>query len=220
MKSRSYEQFCALAYALDAIGERWTLLIIRELLAGPRRFTDLIDGMPGISTNLLSERLKSLEQQDIVRRRVLPPPAGSTVYELTEFGQALEKAVLELGKWGSRLLPASMENVALPSIGATTLAIKAFFHPEYAQGIAQTFELRLGEEVLQVQFKNGEILVQQGQALAADVIFHTNMQVFMGLFAGQLSPGDAIAGQLIRINGDPDTLRQFLTLTGVPNTCQ
>ncbi|HLY28683.1 MAG TPA: helix-turn-helix domain-containing protein [Aggregatilineales bacterium] len=74
MKDRSYQQFCALAFALDAIGERWTLLIIRELLAGPRRFKDLVDGLPDISTNLLSERLKSLEQQDIVQRRTLPRP--------------------------------------------------------------------------------------------------------------------------------------------------
>src|SRR5450432_2916288 len=112
MKNRSYNQFCALAFALDIIGERWTLLIIRELLAGPRRFKDLIDGLPDVSTNLLSERLKGLEQQGIVQRRVLPPPAGSTVYELTEFGQTLEFAVLELGKWGSRLLPTSTEGLA------------------------------------------------------------------------------------------------------------
>src|SRR5688500_12711057 len=127
MKNRSYNQFCALAYALDIVGERWTLLIIRELMAGPRRFKDLIDGLPDISTNLLSERLKSLEQQGIIVRRVLPPPAGSNVYELTAFGAALETAVLELGKWGARLLPASLEGVALPSAGAMTLAIKAFF---------------------------------------------------------------------------------------------
>ena len=78
MKTRSYNQFCALAYALDTVGERWTLLIIRELLAGPRRFKDLLDGLPDISTNLLTERLKHLEQQGILVRRVLAPPAGST----------------------------------------------------------------------------------------------------------------------------------------------
>ena len=217
MASRSYQQFCALAYALDAIGERWTLLIIRELLPGPRRFTDLMDGLPGISTNLLSERLKGLEHQAIIGRRILPPPAGSAVYELTEFGQALEKAVLELGKWGSRLLPSSMDGVALPSVGAATLAIKAFFHPEQAWGIAETFELHLDQEVLQVQVRDGDIHVQQGQTLPADVVFHTNMQVFMGLFAGQLSPDDAIAERMIRVDGDPDALKRFLALSGVPS---
>src|SRR5688572_9884889 len=139
MKNRSYNQFCALAYALDVVGERWTLLIIRELLTGPRRFKDLIDGLPGISTNLLSERLKNLEQQGLLSRRVLPPPAGSTVYELTLRGQALEKAVLELGRWGSQFLPTSLAGVALPSLGAMALAIKAFFQPERAQGVNETY---------------------------------------------------------------------------------
>ena len=132
MTTRSYNQFCALASALDYVGERWTLLIIRELLIGPRRFKDLIEGMPGVSTSLLSERLKTLEQQSLLSQRVLPPPAGSTVYELTPLGQSLEKPILELGKWGAQLLPASLEGVALPSLGSMAVAIKAFFHPEPA----------------------------------------------------------------------------------------
>jgi DNA-binding HxlR family transcriptional regulator len=216
MKNRSYNQFCALAYALDAVGERWTLLIIRELLTGPRRFTDLIDGLPGISTNLLSERLKRLEQHGITNRRVLPPPAASTVYELTPFGQALENAVLELGRWGSQLLPQSLEGVALPSLGATTLAIKAFFNPEQAQDINETYELRLGNEVLQVQVKDGALHVQQGQDLKADVILHTEMDIFMGLFSGQIQPDEAVSAGLIKIEGDADALSRFLSVTGVP----
>jgi DNA-binding HxlR family transcriptional regulator len=218
MKSRSYNQFCALAYALDIVGERWTLLIIRELLTGPRRFKDLTEGLPYISTNLLAERLKSLEQQGLLGRRVLPPPAGSTVYELTPLGRALEEAVLELGKWGSRFLPPSLEGLALPSLGAATVAIKAFFHPQQAQGSNETYELHLGHEILQVQVKDGELHVQQGQALKADVRFHTHMTVFMGLFSGQLEPEEAIAGRLIRIEGDAGALRRFLALSSVPGS--
>lgn len=217
MKNHSYNQFCALAFALDVIGERWTLLIIRELLAGPRRFKDLVGGLPDISTNLLSERLKSLEQQGIVRRRVLPPPAGSTVYELTEIGQALETAVLELGKWGSRLLPSSMDGLALPSLGAATLAIKAFFHPDQAQDINEMYELHLGHEILQVRVADNKLVVQQGQALSADVVLHTDMQVFMGLFAGQLKPDEAIAAGLLRVEGEPQALTRFLKLSSVTN---
>ena len=217
MKTRTYNQFCALAFALDIVGERWTLLIIRELLAGPRRFKDLIDGLPEISTNLLSERLKNLEQQGVLRHRVLPPPAGSAVYELTPVGQALETAVLELGKWGSQFLPSSLEGLALPSVGATTLAIKAFFHPEQAQGITETYELHLGHEILQVQIKDGVLQVQQGQNFKADVIFHTEKPIFMGLFSGQLAPDDALASGLIRIEGDQQALKRFLTLSAVPN---
>jgi DNA-binding HxlR family transcriptional regulator len=218
MKRRSYNQFCALAFALDAIGDRWTLLIVRELLTGPRRFTDLMEGMPGISTNLLSERLKELEQQGILHRRVLPPPAGSTVYVLTPFGQALETAVLELGKWGSRLLPPSLEGLFLPSIGATTLAIKAFFHPDQAQGIHETYELHFGDEVLQVQVNDGTLHIQQGQNLTADVVLHTPIEVFMALFSSQLPPDHAIAAGLIQIEGDPQGLERFLRVSSVPKT--
>jgi len=215
MKTRSYNQFCGLAYALDVVGERWTLLIIRELLAGPRRFTDLEEGLPDISTNLLSKRLKSLEQQGILRRCVLPPPAGSTVYALTPLGQALESTVLELGKWGSQFLPPSLDGVALPSAGVMTLAIKAFFYPEQAQGVYETYELHLGHEVLQVQINDGTLHVQQGQPYKADAIFHTEMEVFLGLFSGQLPLDAAIAGGLIRVEGDSGALRRFLSLSSV-----
>jgi DNA-binding HxlR family transcriptional regulator len=216
MKNRSYYQFCALAYALDAVGERWTLLIIRELLTGPRRYTDLMEGLPGISTNLLSERLKSLEGRGIIIRRILPPPAASTVYELTPFGQSLENAVIELGRWGSQLLPPSLEGVALPSLGAATIAIKAFFRPAQAQGPNETYELHLDNEILQIQIKNGELQAHQGQSLPADVVFYTSMDIFMGLFSGQIPPDDAVANELIRIEGDPDALHRFLNVTGVP----
>jgi DNA-binding HxlR family transcriptional regulator len=226
MKHKSYKQFCGLAYGLDVIGERWTLLIVRELLAGPRRFKDLLEGLPDVSTNLLSERLKRLEQQGIVSRRVLLPPAGSSVYELTAVGQGLEKAVLELGKWGSQFLPPSLEGVALPSSGATALAIKAFFHPEQAQDVHEIYELHLGQEVhlghevLQVQINDGEIRVQQGQALPADVVLHTEMPIFMGLFSGQIDADAAIAGDLVQVEGDADGLRRFLQLSRVTGASQ
>jgi DNA-binding HxlR family transcriptional regulator/putative sterol carrier protein len=218
MTTKSYNQFCALASALDYVGERWTLLIIRELLVGPRRFKDLMDGMPGISTNLLSERLKSLEQQGILRQRVLPPPAGSTVYELTPLGQSLEKPILELGRWGAQLLPRSFEGIALPSLGSIAVALKAFFHPDAAQQIHKVYGLHLGEETLQVNIKGGEIKIQQGEAQTSDADFYTNMQVFLGLFTGQLDPDDAIVKDLIRIEGDPAALKKFLNYCYVPST--
>ena len=218
MTSRSYNQYCGLAYALDIVGERWTLLIVRELLPGPRRYKDLIEGLPGISTNLLSERLKSLEQQGILCRRVLPPPSGSTVYELTPTGQALETAVLELGKWGSRFLPASLDGIALPCLGTITLALKAFFHTEQARGVDETYELRFGNEALQVRIKDGELHVQHGEAPQPDAVFHADMQSFLALFTGQIQPDEAIAGGLIQIEGDPDALRQFLSVCRVPGS--
>ena len=215
MKHKSYDQFCALAYALDVIGERWTLLIVRELLTGPHRFKDLLNGLPDVSTNLLSERLKNLEEQGIVSRRTLPPPAGSTVYELTAVGMGLETAVLELGRWGSQFLPPSLEGVALPSLGATALAIKAFFHSEQAQGITETYELHLGDEVLQVQIDDGRLHIQQGQTLKADVILHTEMAIFMGLFSGQTAPEMALSAGMVQVEGDANGLHRFLQLSRV-----
>jgi DNA-binding HxlR family transcriptional regulator len=218
MTTRSYNQFCALASALDYVGERWTFLIIRELLIGPRRFKDLMDGLPCISTNLLSERLKSLEQQGILHQRCLPPPAGSTVYELTPLGQSLEKPILELGRWGAELLPRSLEGITLPSLGSIAVALKAFFHPDKAQQTHETYGLHLGEETLQVQISNGEIKIQQGESQKSDADFYTNMQVFLGLFTSQLDPDDAITKDFIRIEGDPVALKKFLSYCFVPST--
>lgn len=216
MTTRSYNQFCALASALDYIGERWTLLIVRELLIGPRRFKDLMAGLPCISTNLLSERLKTLEEHGILRQRVLPPPAGSTVYELTPLGQSLEQPILELGKWGAQMLPSSLDGIALPSLGAIAVALKAFFHPEGVQHIIETYGLHLGEETLQVQVKEGAIQVQQGESLKSDAHFYTSMEIFLGLFTGHLKPEAAIARNLIRIEGDAGALSRFLSYCHVP----
>jgi DNA-binding HxlR family transcriptional regulator len=216
MKDRTYNQYCGLAYALDIVGERWTLLIIRELIPGPRRFKDLVDGLPDISTNLLSDRLKNLEQQGLLRRHKLPPPAGSTVYELTALGQALEKTLLELGKWGSQFVPSSAEGASLLRLGSYALTLKTFFRPELAQGINETYELQVDHEVLQVHINEGKIEIQQGESRRADVIFQTDLTSYLGLLQRQLQPEEAIAAGLIRIEGDPAALSRFLNLCALP----
>jgi DNA-binding HxlR family transcriptional regulator len=199
------------------VGERWTLLIIRELIAGPRRFKDLLEGLPGISTNLLSERLRSLEQQGMIRRRTLPPPAGSAVYELTAIGQALEQALLELGKWGSQFVPPSMEGLSVLHMGSYALTLKTFFRPELAHGIDETYELHIDNEVLQAQIKAGEIRVQQGQSWKADLVLHSDIRSFLELFSGQLQPEQAISSGRILTEGDPDALSRLLKICGLPN---
>lgn len=218
MKDRSYNQYCGLAYALDIVGERWTLLIIRELMAGPRRFKDLLAGLPDISTNLLAERLKHLEQQGLLCRRTLPPPAGSTVYELTPVGKMLEKTLLELGKWGSQFVPSSPEGAALLPIGSYALTLKTFFRPELAQGIRETYELHVGNEVLQVQINEGKIDVRQGESLKPDVVLWTNIALYLGLLQRQVQPEEAVAKGLIRVEGDPAALNRFLDLCGLPGS--
>jgi hypothetical protein len=165
---------------------------------------------------LLSERLKKLEQQGIACRRVLPPPAGSTVYELTPFGLELESALIELGRWGSRLMPGSLEGVSMPSTGATALAIKAFCHPEESQLANETYALHIGNEVLYVQVKDGELSILQGQPRKADAVFHITIQAWLGLFTGQIKPEEAISAGLVQVEGDPGALARLLSVTGVP----
>lgn len=220
MTNRSYNQLCGLAYALDVVGERWTLLIIRELMAGPRRFKDLMDGLPGISTNLLTERLKELEENRLLHRRVLPPPAGSTVYALTAIGQALEKTLLELGKWGRQFVPASMEGVHVLHVGSYALTPKTFFRPELAQGVSETYALHIGDEVQQIRIADGAITVQQGEPPCANVALYTEVPVYLGLLLGQLDLDTALAGGLIGVTGDLDALRRFFTICQVPAVAQ
>ncbi len=210
MTRRSYNQYCGLAYALDIVGERWTLLIVRELIAGPRRFKDLLAGLPDISTNLLAERLKRLAQ------RVLPPPAGSTVYELTAVGQALEPTLLALGTWGRQFVPPSPAGAAVLQVSSYALTLKTFFRPEAAQGINETYALHIDHEVLQVHINDGEIHVQQGEPRTAALVLHADMPSYLGLLSGQLQPATAIAEGRIRIEGDPGALRRFLAICGLP----
>jgi DNA-binding HxlR family transcriptional regulator len=218
MSNRSYNHYCGLAYALDMVGERWSLLIVRELVAGPRRFKDLMAGLPGISTNLLTERLKSLEQKGILTRRTLPPPAGSTVYALTALGRALEPALLEFGKWGSQFVPLTWEGACLLGVGSYALTLKTFFRPELACHVHETYELRIDSEVLQVRIRDGELDVRQGIDGEADAVFATEMPVYIRLLTRRLAPETAIAEGLVRIEGDPHALARFLSLCGLPES--
>src|SRR3712207_979916 len=142
---RSYDQHCTVARALDVVGERWTLLLVRELLTGPKRFKDLLSGLPGIRTNLLAARLKALAEHGVVRRATLPPPAGTDVYELTELGRSLEPVVLALSRWGARLMaedPRPDDDVR-PGWAAT--ALRSLFEPE-RDGPRGVYEFRIDGE--------------------------------------------------------------------------
>src|SRR5581483_6905736 len=147
---RSYNQYCSVARALDVVGERWTLLIVRDLLLGPRRYKDLLESLPGIGTNLLADRLKELEHEGIVRRTVLPPPAGSTVYELTETGQELEPVIAAMGRWGARFLGAPRSADRFPT-SAYFVALRVLFQPEAAAGRNESYALWLEGHVYEVR---------------------------------------------------------------------
>src|SRR3712207_78159 len=142
---RTYCDGCAAAHALDLVGERWALLVVRELLLGPKRFTDLRGGLPGISTNILAERLETLETAGVVRRRTLPAPAASKVYELTEWGMDLEPVVAAIGRWGVRSPWRSEEDEI--SVDGLVLSFRTMFDPRAAGELEASYEIVLDDQV-------------------------------------------------------------------------
>jgi len=205
---RSYRQHCAVAKALDVIGERWTLLMVRELLLGPRRYKDLLTGLPGIGTNLLAERLRELEDCGLIGRRTLPPPAGSTVYELTALGQGLQPALLELGRWGAQFLGGPSSSDTLRPVWYV-VSIIATFRPELAHGINPTFELRIEDEVFRVRVHDGEATIAESSAGRAELVLTCDLPTFLALLAGELAPIEALEDGRIEIDGDRQALLGF-----------
>jgi DNA-binding HxlR family transcriptional regulator/putative sterol carrier protein len=212
--ARSYGQFCGIARALELVGERWALLIVRDLLVGPRRFTDLRHGLPRIPTNVLSERLKELEHAGIVHRRVLPRPAASVVYELTEYGSQLDDVLMRLGLWGAQSLgqPRPGEIMTADSM---VMALRATFVPEAAHGLQVSFELRLGEIVLHARIGAGTVAVAEGPLANADLVIEAGPAV-KDLMTGELSAAQAIDNGSVRLTGNPALLERFVELFHIP----
>jgi DNA-binding HxlR family transcriptional regulator len=207
MGKRAYGQFCGLVRALEIVGERWALLIIRDLLVGPRRYTDLRQGLPKIPTNILSARLRELEEAGIVRRRVLPRPSGAVVYELTEYGAELEDVVLGLGRWGAKSMtePGPDDIVTVDSL---IMALRSTFRPEAAQGPDVGYELRVGPVVLHARVRDGRLEAAEGPLAGADLVIETGPAI-KALMAGEVDPDDAIARGDVRLTGDPALLSRF-----------
>lgn len=180
---RSYNQFCALARSLDVLGERWTLLIVRELLLGPRRFGDLLSGLPGIAPNLLSDRLRALAAEGVVERTTLPPPAGSRVYELTERGRRLRPAVLALAQWG-------MDPIAPPRDaeerrpGWYAVALEAAFRPEKARGLDETYGFLVDGTPFHLTVRDGHATASYGPALEPGFTLRCGMNDLLAIAVG------------------------------------
>jgi DNA-binding HxlR family transcriptional regulator len=187
--NRTYSDRCGIARALDAVGDRWALLVVRELLLGPKRFTDLRTGLPKVSPDVLAQRLRELEAAGVVRRSSLPPPAASQVYELTERGRELKAVILELGRWGSQ------EPATDGPLGpdAAVIALMTMFRGE----LEGTFELRLDGHVFQLEAAGGRLEAARGSAEAPDAVIETSpgtlaSVLWHGADARQLSvTGDA-----------------------------
>ena len=179
-KRRSYDQYCGLARALDVVGERWTLLIVRNLLLGPRRYTDLHDELPGITTNLLAKRLRELEQLGLIEKEERPPPVPSTVYRLTALGAALEPPIMELARWGGRFLGAPRPADTL-NIGWGLLAMKR----RYRGGLDGVVEFRIGERRFTLTFSPHYLRVEERPCEGPPLSVAGELESFQGwLFRG------------------------------------
>jgi DNA-binding HxlR family transcriptional regulator len=199
------------ARALDHVGERWTLLLVRELMVGPKRFKDLLEGLPGIGTNLLSDRLKDLEQTGMVSRRVLLPPAGSTVYELTELGLGLEPVVFALGRWGHQFLGRHVPG-EISKPGWFMVALRSTFRADKAVGIRARYGLRIDGEVFQLEIAGDKFRVAQGPPSDPDMTLTTDLRTLVGLVSGAVSPSEALRSGKASVQENPRELRRFVDL--------
>lgn len=212
---RKYGQGCGTAYALDVIGDRWALLVVRELILGPKRFTDLREGLPGIGPNVLSQRVKELEDNGVLRRRVLPPPAGSTVYELTDWGRELEDIVVRLGRWGAR--SPAMPREAESQAEWVVLGMKAIYAPAQPQP-RSVYELRFGDdEVFWAIADDGRLEVGRGEPpLEPDAVLSADVQTIAQLMQGQIKPAAALRSGAVELEGDRAAFNRFPALFAFP----
>ena len=211
---RTYGDGCGIAHALDLVGERWALLVVRELLLGPKRFTDLRDGLPNASPNVLAQRLRDLEQGAIVRRRKLAPPAGSWIYELTDWGRELKPMLISLGTWAIR--SPSFPRDAPVGTDSVILALNTFFDADAAGDLDARYELRLGEHAFDVRVADGAIEVARGAADDSDAVIETDTSTFSALIWDDRELDDALRAGDLRIDGDRGAVTRLVKLFPQP----
>jgi DNA-binding HxlR family transcriptional regulator len=213
-RKRTYGDRCGIARALDLVGERWALLVVRELLLGPKRFTDLRSGLPHVSPDVLAQRLRELEESGIVRRGTLPPPAGSRIYELTERGRQLEPVVLELGRFGS--VAPFPPGEAQIGADALAIALKTLFAPSATDGIPATYELRLGEDRFRVEVAGGRLDISRGGAQDADATIEADPGTLATvLWHGRKLSSARRSGDLA-ISGNEEAAKRFMAMFPLP----
>jgi DNA-binding HxlR family transcriptional regulator len=205
---------CGIARALDAVGERWALLVVRELLLGPKRFTDLRTGLPHLSPDVLSQRLRDLEAGGIIERRTLAPPAASRVYELTERGRELEPVLIALGRWGSTA-PLPPEGIKI-GIDATILGLRTLFDPVAADALEATIELRLDEQTFAARVAVGSLEVVRGGAQDADAMLAASPGTLAALLWHGTRIAEAERSNDAHVEGDRQRLERFLSLFPLP----
>lgn len=212
---RTYADACGIARALDLVGERWALMIVRELLLGPKRFTDIRVGLPHLSTDVLAQRLRDLEEGGVVQRHKLPPPFAVQVYELTGRGRALEPVLIELGRWGGANCPPPAEGMCM-SLDAHLVSLRSLFDPARAGGLSASVELRLDDQVFRVEIADGHIEVDRGDADAPGTTIATDPATLIEVLHGHRKLADALAAGDLTITGDKRLGKRFTTLFPLP----
>ena len=205
---RSYDQFCPVAKALDVVGDRWTLLLVRELfLRGPSRYTDLRNGLPGIASNLLADRLRQLEEAGLVSREEAPPPIATTLFRLTPRGEELKPVVQALGRWGAALMTEAGPDDEFRSRWLTFPA-QLFLSDREPDKPPIAIELRAGEEPVVIETAGGNVVTRAGSAENPDAVLAGPPELIVGLLAGRLDLADARKRGL-EYQGDAAALRRL-----------
>jgi DNA-binding HxlR family transcriptional regulator len=201
--------------ALELVGERWSLLILRELMFGPRRFGELKSGLPGISANVLTQRLEGMETSGILVRRKLPPPASVQVYELTRLGYAAETVIKELGRWAAQ---SPLHDPTLPlSAASIMLSFRTMLDAERAEGIDAQIGFRFGEEEFRGHLTKDEIAIRRGEAEGADLIFTGTPITLAACVYGGVPLQELEQTGALAVEGDPDLAARFVTLFPLPD---
>jgi DNA-binding HxlR family transcriptional regulator len=211
---RTYADACGTAHALDLVGERWALLVVRELLLGPKRYSDLRGDLPGISTNILSTRLDELEHAGVVQRRRLPPPAASAVYELTEWGRELEPVICHLGRWAARS-PLHDRTTHL-SVTSFVLSLRTNFDASVAAGLRVTLELRLGDDSFIAEVDDGRFSIDRGTADQPDAVLAGAPPVLAGVVYGGRPLTDAVEAGDVVLTGNRRAVERLLRTFVLP----
>jgi DNA-binding HxlR family transcriptional regulator len=215
---KRYEQYCAVARSLDVLGERWTLLVVRDLLMGPRRYTDLREALPGIATDLLTARLRTLEEAGYVQRRKLPRPAPATVYELTESGWRLGRVVLELARLGLEQLGPPGEEDDIDTV-ALILSLRASYTP-VAGGDGASYQLEVEGEPFNVTVGDAGAVTARGQTPEPRCTITAGARALAELLSGATDPDQALASGELRLDGPRDELDRFVETFAYPTARQ
>ncbi|HEX8533473.1 MAG TPA: winged helix-turn-helix transcriptional regulator [Allosphingosinicella sp.] len=211
---RRYDDACGTAHALDLVGERWALLVMRELMLGPKRFSDLRADLPGISANVLTQRLEGLEESRLLVRRRLPPPANAQVYELTPWGYEAEPIVQTLGRWAAR---SPAHDPTLPiSASSIMLSFRTMYDRERARGLGATIGFRFATDSFLATAGEDELKVVRGDPAGADAVFVGEPTALAAAVYGKQPLPDLAASGALAVEGDIAAAERFISIFELP----